>query len=166
MATTAELEQLLRDGHGPLWSSPLLLTIKGKIWLNANNSNLYRYDRARLVREWRDNAYAAAASEPHIRTAVAARITREDMPALYERIHVVAFLQYSNKIRRDPANWYPTIKACVDGLVDARLVADDSTMYVEGPDIRKHPELSQIPTVHLLVYRLPGAEDSWEPRQP
>ncbi len=36
----------------------------------------------------------------------------------------------SVKIRRDPHNWYPTVKAVVDGLVDAGLWPDDTPEYV------------------------------------
>lgn len=32
--------------------------------------------------------------------------------------------------RRDPMNWYPTVKALVDGLTDARFWPDDDASYV------------------------------------
>lgn len=38
--------------------------------------------------------------------------------------------------RRDPGNWMPTAKACVDGLVDAGVLADDDWTHVRGPDMR------------------------------
>lgn len=36
----------------------------------------------------------------------------------------------SLKVRRDPSNWYPTVKAVVDGLVDAGVFADDSSKHL------------------------------------
>lgn len=38
--------------------------------------------------------------------------------------------------RRDPANWAPTAKALIDGLVDAGLLPDDDHTHVTGPDMR------------------------------
>lgn len=152
--TNDQLEQLIRDGHGPLWSSPVTLTVRGSIWLNANNSNLYRYDRGRQVKAWRDATRGAA--------RYIEWVTERSIP--WERVHVFAFVMFSDRRRRDPGNWYPTVKACIDGLVDAKLILDDSTKHVVGPDLRAHPELSPIPTVQLLLYRLPGLEDSWDPR--
>jgi hypothetical protein len=38
--------------------------------------------------------------------------------------------------RWDPANWYPSAKACVDGFTDAGLWSDDSVRHVLGPDLR------------------------------
>ena len=38
--------------------------------------------------------------------------------------------------RWDPANWYPSAKAVVDGFTDAGLWPDDSVRHVLGPDLR------------------------------
>lgn len=38
--------------------------------------------------------------------------------------------------RWDPANWYPSAKAVVDGFTDAGLWPDDSIRHVVGPDMR------------------------------
>lgn len=38
--------------------------------------------------------------------------------------------------RWDPANWYPSAKAVVDGFTDAGLWPDDSIRHVIGPDMR------------------------------
>lgn len=40
------------------------------------------------------------------------------------------------KEKWDPANWYPSAKACVDGFTDAGLWPDDSILHVIGPDMR------------------------------
>jgi crossover junction endodeoxyribonuclease RusA len=52
------------------------------------------------------------------------------------KAHILAELRFPNRIRRDAHNYYPTLKAIVDGLVDYGLLPDDSTEYLDGPDIR------------------------------
>jgi crossover junction endodeoxyribonuclease RusA len=44
--------------------------------------------------------------------------------------HVGVVLEVPDRRRRDPHNYYPTIKALVDGLVDAGLWPDDTPNYV------------------------------------
>lgn len=53
-----------------------------------------------------------------------------------ERVHITGWYHPPNQRRRDVANLYPTFKACVDGIVDARVVDDDDTKHVTGPDMR------------------------------
>lgn len=89
-------------------------------WLNANG----RTDRRRQTpdrQQWRDAGaiYAKAGHLPR-----------------FERVHILALLRFPNAIRRDPNNWAPTTKAVVDGLVDAGVLADDSSRQIEGPDHR------------------------------
>ena len=49
---------------------------------------------------------------------------------------IVCELTVPDRRRRDPANWMPTAKACVDGLVDAGVLLDDDFSRVRGPDMR------------------------------
>jgi len=35
------------------------------------------------------------------------------------------------------SNYFPTFKACIDGFVDAGVLADDSDAHVIGPDPRR-----------------------------
>lgn len=51
-------------------------------------------------------------------------------------VHACAFVAYPRGGRVDVANSYPTIKACIDGLVDAAIIKDDSHKYLLGPDMR------------------------------
>lgn len=44
----------------------------------------------------------------------------------------------SVNMRRDPHNWFPTVKAVVDGLVDAGLWPDDTSEYVITTEPRFH----------------------------
>lgn len=87
--------------------------------------------RARQVKTWRTAACAAADASPH----------RLLPPALVE-LH----LPVPDSRRRDPMNYAPTMKACVDGLVDAGVWPDDTpefvrtlepTLYVVGRNITR-----------------------------
>ena len=53
-----------------------------------------------------------------------------------DRAHVLAVYEPPDRRRRDPANLYPSVKACVDGLTDAGAWVDDDAEHVAGPDMR------------------------------
>ena len=53
------------------------------------------------------------------------------------RVHVTATVQGRTQGRMDPANVYPTVKALIDGIVDASVLADDDDRHLEGPDMRR-----------------------------
>lgn len=92
-------------------------------WLSANHrTDLRRQTPDR--RAWRD--------------AGAIHAKRVQLPKL-QHVHVLAVLRFTDKRRRDPHNYYPTLKALVDGLVDYGLVPDDSHQYLIGPDVRYGP---------------------------
>lgn len=91
-------------------------------WLNANQTHKRRPDK--LIRLWRDAGL------------VHARYAR--LPKL-QRAHILAELRFGDNRRRDAGNFYPTLKALVDGLVDYRLLPDDSDDYLVGPDLRRGP---------------------------
>jgi hypothetical protein len=56
-----------------------------------------------------------------------------------ERVHIIGVLHPKDRQRRDPANWYPSFKACIDGLVDQGVLDDDDHTRVVGPDMRIGP---------------------------
>lgn len=56
-----------------------------------------------------------------------------------ERLIITLHYQPKNRRRRDAHNLYPTVKALVDGLVDAGLVPDDNTEHVSTPEPVIHP---------------------------
>lgn len=74
-----------------------------------------RYGRARLVREWR-HAFKQMALEAGI-------------PEL-EAIAVTAQPEVRNKVMPDTAACIGAVKAAIDGLVDAGVIADDGPLYV------------------------------------
>lgn len=53
-----------------------------------------------------------------------------------EKAHCICTVSFSTKNRRDPANWYPTAKASIDGFVDVGLLPDDDHKHLLGPDMR------------------------------
>lgn len=89
-------------------------------WLNANGRRQPRH-LAPVIRAWRDDAHQLAR---------AAKLPR------LGRAHILATLRFTDRRRRDGHNYYPTLKAVVDGLVDYGLLADDSSKFLDGPDIR------------------------------
>ena len=88
--------------------------------LNSND-RLHWRAKARITAELRRTAgwLAQAARVPHL-----------------ERVHILAVLEPPDRRRRDPANIYPAVKACVDGLVDVRVLDDDDAEHLDGPDMR------------------------------
>ena len=83
------------------------------------NQRLHHHKRAELTRNWR------------LRTAILARKCQPIPHA-----HVTYWLHATTNRRRDVGNYYPTVKACLDGVVDAGVLDDDSDAYVVGPDPR------------------------------
>jgi hypothetical protein len=53
-----------------------------------------------------------------------------------ERLRLVAWLRFPDARRRDPHNYMPTLKAMVDGFVDAGVLTDDDKHHLQGPDPR------------------------------
>jgi crossover junction endodeoxyribonuclease RusA len=80
---------------------------------------------------WRKKAAVSAAIRRS--TELAARDAR--LPRL-EKVRIIAEYLPVDRRRRDPANWAPSAKAAVDGLVDAGVLDDDDHTRVIGPDMR------------------------------
>lgn len=51
-----------------------------------------------------------------------------------QRLTVTLHYRPKERRRRDAHNLYPTVKALVDGLVDAGVVPDDDTTHVSTPE--------------------------------
>lgn len=52
-----------------------------------------------------------------------------------EKVRVTFEFTFPTRRRRDRANFHPTCKALLDGIVRAGVLVDDSDGYVDGPDI-------------------------------
>lgn len=97
------------------------ITVPAPVEFLNSNQRLHPQVKAKRSRLWRDAAKAAAKGSPPFACPV----------------RVIAYVQKPVRNRFDPGNWYPTAKACVDGIVDAQLLADDDWRTVEGPDMRR-----------------------------
>lgn len=100
-------------------------------WINSNQ-RLHRMQTAKLTAIWR-NAGTLAVSDENRRRAA------EGEPALQpfdKRVRIVATIYKPRGGRWDVGNLYPTVKACIDGIVSGGVLVDDSNEYVVGPDMR------------------------------
>ena len=103
--------------------APVGLNRNGKrtaLWLTANDRRKW-WAKAALVRQWRALGRKAA--------------TEAALPPL-DRVEIKAYVHRARGGRFDPSNWADTAKAVLDGIVDARVLEDDSHEYVIGPDMR------------------------------
>lgn len=55
------------------------------------------------------------------------------------QVRATVTLEFPDTRRRDPANWAPTAKALIDGMVTAGLLIDDDYKHLVGPDMRIRP---------------------------
>ncbi len=96
-------------------------------WLNSNDRPKRRPNE--VIQAWRFLA------ENLTHKGIVSRII-QPFPG---RVHITAELRFPDNRRRDAANYYPTIKACIDGIVAAKLIVDDSDRYVDALTIRRGP---------------------------
>lgn len=92
------------------------------------NQRLHFRRVAEATRNWR------------LRTALLARGVARDHGPL-SRAHVTYYVSHgdAHNRRRDAGNWYPTVKAALDGCRDSGLISDDDDRHVVGPDPRLGP---------------------------
>ena len=99
------------------------LTIQSELPMLNLNQRMHWAKKAQLTKHWRAltmvNAMAA------------------DLPRNLDRIHITAHVTKPTNRQYDVHNLMPTLKACVDGLVDYGLIPDDTNKYLTGPDLRQ-----------------------------
>jgi hypothetical protein len=105
-----------------------------------SNQRLHRMAQAKLTKTWRQASAAAA----------------HGIPPFTRQVHITAHIFKPRAGRYDTNNLAPTTKACVDGLVDAGLLVDDSTEWVIGPDHRHGGKGN--PEIVLEIIELPQEE--------
>ncbi|OSM43477.1 hypothetical protein [Nesterenkonia sp. PF2B19] len=110
-------------------------------WINANQREHWA-PRARRTKEWRRTAGLMA------RTA---RI------GPYQRIHVTAHVHKKTRHAYDAHNLVPTLKAVMDGLVDAQVIPDDTNAHLTGPDPREGDARPHAPGITLTITQ----EETW-----
>lgn len=57
--------------------------------------------------------------------------SKETVQPLQSPVRVTVTVQQDTARRFDPANWYPTVKPLIDGLVDAGILSDDDSKNIE-----------------------------------
>lgn len=93
------------------------------------NQRLHWAQRAKRSRMVRQMGHAQAAT------------TLMRNPAgVLDRAHITVTVSWPDKRRRDVHNIMPTIKAAIDGIVDAGMLPDDSDAHLIGPDLRVSSE--------------------------
>jgi crossover junction endodeoxyribonuclease RusA len=133
---------------------PFTITLPAGMDLLNANQRLHHAPKAKLTAKIRAAAMEAVTENDDLMQALAAA----KPGPLFERAHILGILRPSTYGRRDAANWYPSFKAAVDGLVDAGLLADDDHEHVVGPDMRLGPKAKGGQLV-LVVSRLAPGED-------
>jgi len=129
-------------GRAPAWEARIVLAVGDVL---TENQRLHHYARNTRVQSIRTVAR---------QTAVVTRAPR------LERARLDVGVAFPDRRRRDTHNLMPTVKAVVDGLVDARLLPDDSWRHLSGPRLERAPEVSprrlgqRTFTFHLRVYDL------------
>lgn len=69
---------------------------------------------------------------------------------------LVVTVRWPDHRRRDVANLAPTVKALVDGAVDAGVLPDDDDNHLVGPDMRVLPRTSGTAGVVILAMQWLG----------
>lgn len=102
---------------------------------------------------WRPKAKRVA----HVRAVTALLATQARIPRL-DRIAVELHYAPPDRRRRDPLNLVATLKPIEDGLVDARIVPDDTPQYVEPTMPVLDPPAGRPGSLHVVVRELPALE--------
>lgn len=129
------------------------IALPAGLTLMNSNQRLHHHQRHGLTKVLRTAGWTAArnAKIPHL-----------------EHAYAVGILCPPDRGRRDPANWYPSFKALVDGCVDAGVLEDDDSTRLLGPDMRIGPvvkksrlilvitDLAGMDPAHLALLNPPG----------
>ena len=133
---------------------PYVIALPTGLELINSNQSQHPRRRARIVKAIRNATHEAVTEQPALMKALA-----DAKPGpLFQRAHILGILHPPKNDRRDPANWYPSFKAAVDGIVDAGLLEDDDHTRVVGPDMRLGEKRADGQLV-LVVRSLKPGED-------
>lgn len=99
-------------GHTPP-PSPHVVVVEGKVITLNTERDMHRYARADFTKEWR---YAAKVMTLKAKVPKMAAIDVEVLPRV--RYH------------QDVGSAFPTSKAIIDGIVDARVIPNDTAKFV------------------------------------
>lgn len=90
-------------------------------WISAN-------DRRRSI--------AQAGKVAVWRGAAQSWAKKAKLPKGLDHVHITVTVRHT-AVKYDVGNLSPTTKACIDGLVDFGLIADDDNDHLTGPDLRR-----------------------------
>jgi crossover junction endodeoxyribonuclease RusA len=121
-------------------------TIPADLWLSANDRRHWA-DKAKRTKGLRQLGYY--------------ELPNELLSANLGTTHVAAFIGYPRNGRVDPANAAPTVKALIDGMVDAGVWPDDDSTYVIGPTYLRDKASGQA-GVHTVRLVLTPQDIPWE----
>ena len=97
----------------------ITLTIPAGEWLSSNQ-RLHWAQQARRTRSIRTRAFMLGL----------AALRAGDVTARTGKTHVHVLVAYPTARKADPPNSYPSVKAAIDGLVDAGIFPDDNSEHV------------------------------------
>lgn len=99
------------------------ITIQSELPMLNLNQRYHWAKKAQLTKHWRRIAMLNA--------------MLADLPKDLQNVHITAHVIKSTSRQYDVHNLMPTLKACVDGLVDYGLIPDDTNKHLTGPDLRQ-----------------------------
>lgn len=125
----------------------MILTIEGRRPTTVNKSRTMHY-RARAADDkwWREMAFANLAGSglgPR-RQPVPTPVIVTATPLLVER----------NRWLQDPGACYPSVKAALDGVVDAKVIPGDTGEFVAEIRMRP-PRFGEVDGLELLIEEAP-----------
>lgn len=104
--------------------------------LNANQQ-LHHRRKAEYVKALRGAAMAACSEDPALRAALA----DANPEPVMKHVYILGIVHPRTTGRFDPANWYGSFKAAIDGIVEAGVLEDDDHTRLVGPDMRPGPKV-------------------------
>lgn len=131
-----------KNGPGDNAGAELTFSIPANLWLSAND-RLHWAQKAKRTRALREMGQRGAVVVPDL-----------------DVTHVAAFIGYLRNGKADPANSAPTIKALIDGMVDAGVWVDDDSTHVIGPTYLRDPK-SPTPGHYTVRLVLTPQEVPW-----
>jgi hypothetical protein len=133
----APMELKARKGTGKLYHSPR--------WLNSNDRTYWR-NKAELVKLWRNFA--------------GARAREAKLPqGILGRVFIEAWVHMDSERAYDAQNFYPSVKACVDGIVgDYGLLPGDDNAHVVGPLCLPGLKATKDPGLLIRIHTLAPGE--------
>jgi crossover junction endodeoxyribonuclease RusA len=94
------------------------------------------------------------------RKIVTARCREARIPAGQTHVHVTLHYVPKERRRRDADNLVPTLKPCIDGLRDARVIPDDTPDHVTWEPPVIHPADPRNPRLWLEVTLRPRESEA------